>query len=366
MNGEAPRWLRTIHAGLAPIKEAIQFGLVFTALIAALFATDLLRETLEVDVRTEVVRIIDEGEMRPPEDVAIVVRNYNEQVRKGEDSRVVDVGGSRLSWIDPAPGSHETEQALTRELGETVDVIVRPSPGEPSSWAFIRENREGFVGFTTTGPPQPQALYAIFEEAGEDFGLKRCDARVLVVNNLYGPVACAEPLGSIVALAGSPGIPAYAQELMKRTNLSPDQLRATLLTIEESFILEATVTISNEGESLAEGIQLVVPPGWSVAEWWRAGHGDPRCSDAGDDEHADFSLGSLQSCEVTYESSTASPASLPRTPPVFNATPDPPSIGVVVIAILILSGVFTLLYGVADAVVNWKQRVEGSQSNSNV
>jgi hypothetical protein len=50
---------------------------------------------------------------------------------------------------------------------------------------------------------------------------------------------------------------------------------------------------------------------------------------------------------------------------VFSATPDPPSIGIVVIVILIVSGVFTLLYGVADAVVNWKQRVEGPRNNAN-
>lgn len=120
----AAYWLYRV---LDPIRETLQFVLLFSTLIAALFATRLLREPHQVEVRAHTVRVIDETEVPSiPDDVEAILKSYNGTVRRGEGTASTKIGGSDLVWLDPTPGTPDAEQALLSELGPTFDAVLRP------------------------------------------------------------------------------------------------------------------------------------------------------------------------------------------------------------------------------------------------
>lgn len=320
---------------LAGLKEAIQYGLVFSALIAALFATRLLREPSQIEVRAEARRLIA---MKAPDEVSEILKSHNHAVRRAEGTTSARLGDSVLTWLDTVPGSAETEQTLLGELGNTVTSVIRPSTDSDAWNLQMAEDPETLLE-VDRWPPQ----------------LEGCDPRILVINELYGPVACASPLGTIIALDGSPGVPGYAQELLL-TDIPSARLAEILDEVEQTFRLEAKLTVLNEGESTAKGVQVVAPPGWTVPESWQPGDSDPRCNDTGETGDRGFSLGALNSCVVTYVTLSNSREALPLTPPTFTAVAETPPLIDVVIWILGLALVLMVLYFVADIAVNWSKR----------
>jgi hypothetical protein len=337
-NSRPWRIVYNLYGGLAIIREAIQYGLVFSALIAALFATKLLREPPQLELHAEVRRLIA---MRAHEEIAEILQNYNRMVRKEEGTRTRELGGSALTWLDPRPGSVEAEQSLLGGLGDTVQAIIRPSPDHPGLWVVQR---------------QADAFTPLPEDPIDWRGVEGCDGRTLIViDQLYGPVACVSPLGSLVALDGSPGIPVYAQELIQETDLGANQLSEKLHRADQAFRLEARVTILNGGDSTENGIRLLAPPGWRVPDAWRAGSNNPRCNGSGQADN-EITLGPLRSCVVTYVTEQNSRAFLPLTPPTFDAVPETPPLVGLVFWILIAALLLMVLYLIADGLVNWGMR----------
>lgn len=332
------RWraLYGVYGVLGVIREAIQYGLVFSALIAALFATRLLREPSQIEARTEARRLI----ALHVEDVDVdqILKDYNNAVRRGEGVSSSRLGSSVTTWLEPIAGSAQTEQQLLSELGGGVEAIIRPST-QPDAWILQQPGSE-----RTIGPNDPWP------------DLQGCDERVKAINARYGPVACAETAGTLWALEGSPGVPRYAQDLLLGTTLGYQTFDDLLGRIEEAFRLEAKVSVLNEGDSVATGVRVLVPPGWTVPPVWQPRNNEQNCRSSGENEASDFSLGALGSCVVTYVLEPDSRGFLPLTPPAFGGTAEePPLIGVVV-WILIAAGVLVLLYLIADLLVNWDKR----------
>lgn len=334
-SGRRSRPLYVAYGILSGLKEAIQYGLVFTALIAALFATRLLREESQIEVRAEVRRLIA---LQAGDEISVSLKNYNHSVRRAEGTTSLRLGDSVLTWLDPGPGSAESEQTLHSELGNSIAAIIRPSP-ETNGWTVQ----------TADDPDNPRQV------AQWPLDLEGCDERIIILDELYGPVACGSPTGTIVALDTSPGVPSYALELLL-ANLPGGRMEAILKDVEQTFRLEAKLTILNEGEATAKGIQLVTPPGWTVPESWRPGSNDPRCNDTGETEDRGFSLASLQSCVVTYVTGSDSRDVLPLTPPTFEAVPETAPLINIVVWILVAALVLMVLYLIADIVVNWQKR----------
>jgi hypothetical protein len=325
-----------VYGVLGVIREAIQYGLVFSALIAALFATRLLKEPSQIEARTEARRLI--ALAVTDETVDGILKEYNHAVRRGEGVTNAKLGSSVATWLEPVPGSAQTEQQLLSELGRTVDGIVRPS-AEPGAWTHQRLGSETSIRKGDRWP-----------------NIDGCDERVVAINARYGPLACAAPSGTLWALEGSPGVPKYAQDLFLRTTLRTEDLDSLLARIEAAFRLEAKVSIFNEGDNSSRGIRVVVPPGWTVPKVWSPRNNPDNCRASGEDPNSDFTLGALGSCLVTYVLEPDARGFLPLTPPSFAATAEEPPLLGIVFWILIVAGILVVLYLVADLLVNWDRR----------
>jgi hypothetical protein len=316
---------------LCSLKDGVDFGLKFFAVITALFAVKLLSDQPELTVNADVVRLIHIGTVAEPLDilcptpteaaevadtpqippVVAVACRYNDRVRAGENvttELVATSSGSRtvLTRLIPLPGSDDAIAAPNLEEGVTG--IVRPE-----SIALPR----GPLLDGPTGGGLPRIRWILQTAEGEterlpspenwpaDPRLEGCDARLAILVARYGPVACLVPVGTAVALGGSSGLPIYALELMQATGASAidaDALQLALARIESAFVFEARLTVSNEGKGNANSTELVVPLGFTsqVVEGERACPGRDRSGSY------DFILKAAESCEVIYLSSPQS------------------------------------------------------------
>jgi hypothetical protein len=232
---------------------------------------------------------------------------------------------------------------LLEEVAATSEVIVRPS-GAGEGWERIAHVK-----------PQP-----IPDDTSRwSEGVEACAEWVVVIDGLYGPVACVLPGPSFEPLESSPGIPAYVEGLLETYEGSGEDLQETLQAIEDAFRLEARLTILNEGDETAQEIVLVGPPEWTYSTEVRPRRGTGPCKGSGENENEDFSLAPLQRCGVAYVGETASRGMLPLTPPPFEAVPETPPLLDAVVGTLIVAAAFMVLYAIADGVVNWGKRTGG-------
>lgn len=353
------------------LKDGVDFGLKFFAVITALFAVRLLSDQPELALNADVVRVIDAGAVTgsdvpcpsqtdataptdPPEipyEVAVACR-FNDRVRAGEgvDTRVISSSsGSRiiLTQLLPAPGSDDA--IALPNLDASVTAIVRPR-----SIAL----RGGVEGTPTPGPRRVRWILQTLdgeteqlpppEEWPEDPRLEGCDSRLVVLVTRYGPTACLVPLGIPVALGGSSGLPTYALELMKApegSGIDADALQSALERIESAFAFEAQLTISNEGKGNANSTQIVSPPGFEPREI----EGEGACPGPDSSGNFDFILTAAETCQALYVSAPQSLADT-GTPLSFGATASNahPAAPTAIFLTAIAAIVFVILFVVID------------------
>lgn len=320
---------------LESLKGGVDLGLKAFAVLAAFFATGLLAEQPDLRVNAEVAEIIDlssvlkedgpnastcptaeEGEPATGDLLTRVVCDFNDRVHANQGTQTEVVTASPGTWIAltrlrPDPGSNaliapDRLQAVTAVVHPTGEAAIE-GPGDRPEPAWILET----LGVKPSRPRKigPPSAWSEIPE------LNTCGDRVAVINARYGPIACLEPAGELVALEGSPGIPVYASQLAASPDIDASSLETTLDAIETAFAFDARLSITNQGKGNADDVAVTASAGFSLQAVDSAqpceGHPPGRLP---------FFLKSADSCEIRYRSLAGS-ISEPDVPLTFGAQP---------------------------------------------